>query len=92
MFKTNIFTIQIGQNNMGTETRGDENYIYIGGILPLMLYRTPAWKSVLKTQCYKVKLLRIQRLINLKMAKAYRMVSNEALIIINGITPINIKT
>ena len=91
MLKTNILTIQIGQNNMGTETRGDESYIYIGGILPLMLYRTPAWKTVLKRHCYKAKLIRIQRLINLKMAKAYRTVSNEALCIINGITPININ-
>jgi len=65
--------------------------IYLGGILPLKLYGTPVWKSVLKRHCYKAKLIRIQRLINLKMAKAYRTVSNEALCIINGITPINIK-
>ena len=76
---------------MGTETTGDENYIYIGGILPLMLYGTPVWKNVLKRHCYKAKLIRIQRLINLKIAKAYRTVSNEALCIISGITPINIK-
>jgi len=56
-----------------------------------MLYGTPAWKSVLKRHCYKAKLIRIQRFINLKMAKAYRTVSNKALCIINGITPINIK-
>jgi len=66
-------------------------YIYIGGILPLMLYRTPAWKSMFKRHCYKAKLIRIQKVINLKVAKAYRTVSNEALCIINGITPINIK-
>jgi ribonuclease HI len=65
--------------------------IYTGGILPLMLYGAPVWNSVLKRQCYKAKLIRIQRLINLRMAKAYRTVSNEALCIINGITPINIK-
>jgi len=56
-----------------------------------MLYGTPAWKSVLKRHCYKAKIIRIQRLINLKMAKAYLTVSNEALCIINDITPINIK-
>ena len=35
--------------------------IYIGGILPLVLYGTPVWKSVLKRHCYKAKLIRIQR-------------------------------
>jgi len=59
--------------------------------LPLILYGTPAWKSGLKRDCYKSNLIRIKRLINLKISKAYRTVSNDALCIINGITPINIK-
>jgi hypothetical protein len=33
----------------------------------------------------------VQRLINIKIAKAYRTVSNEALCIITGLTPIHIK-
>jgi len=41
--------------------------------------------------CYKAKLNRIQRLINLKIAKAYHTVSNEALCVINGVIPIHIK-
>ena len=41
--------------------------------------------------CYKAKLIRIQRLINLRIAKSYRTVSNETLCVINGIIPINIK-
>jgi hypothetical protein len=41
--------------------------------------------------CYKAKLIRIQRLINIKTAKAYRTVSNEALCIITGLIPIDIK-
>ena len=49
------------------------------------------WNGVLSSSCYKNKLVRIQRLINIKIAKAYRTVSNEALYIINGVTPINIK-
>jgi len=59
--------------------------------LPLLLYGAPVWKSVLNRFCYKAKLIRIQRLINLRIAKAYCMVSNEALCVINGIIPINIK-
>jgi len=41
--------------------------------------------------CYKAKLIRIQRLINIKITKAYRTVSNEALCVITRLIPINIK-
>jgi hypothetical protein len=44
---------------------------------------------VLNSSCYKDKLVR--RLINIKIAKAYRNVSKEALYIITGLMPINIK-
>jgi len=40
--------------------------------------------------CYKAKLIRIRRLI-IRVAKAYRTVSNEALCVIAGLIPINIK-
>jgi ribonuclease HI len=42
-------------------------------------------------KCYKAKLIRVQRLINIRIAKAYRTVSNEALCVITGLIPINIK-
>jgi hypothetical protein len=60
--------------------------IYTGGILPFILYGAPVWKSVIDNTCYKAKLIRIQRLTNIQIAKAYRTVSNEALL-----TPINTK-
>jgi hypothetical protein len=53
--------------------------IYTGEILPLLLYGAPVWKGVPNSFCYKDKLVRIQRLINIKIAKAYRAVSNVAL-------------
>jgi hypothetical protein len=65
--------------------------IHIGGILPLILYGVPVWKSVMDNTCYKAKLIRIQRLINIRIAKAYRTVSSEALCVITGLIPINIK-
>jgi len=40
---------------------------------------------------YKSKLLRLQRPINIRIAKAYRTVSNEALCILTGLTPIDLK-
>ena len=47
--------------------------------------------SVLVKACYKTKIIRIQRLINIRIAKAYHTESNEALCVITGLIPINIK-
>jgi hypothetical protein len=55
------------------------------------VYGAPVWKGVLDITCYKAKLIRLQRLINIRIAKAYRTVSNEALYVITGLIPINIK-
>ena len=75
---------------MGIETRGVENHIYRRNLAPF-LYGAPVWKSVLKIFCYKSKLIRIQRLIYLRIAKSYRTVSNVSLCVIYGIIPNNIK-
>ena len=48
-------------------------------------------EKVLNKSCYKAKINRIQRHINLRISRDYRTVSNEALCVINGITPIHIK-
>jgi len=39
--------------------------IYTGAILPIILYGAPIWKDVMKRSCYKAKIVRIQRLINI---------------------------
>jgi hypothetical protein len=65
--------------------------IYTGAILPLLLYGAPVWKKAIDKVCYRIKLIRVQRLMNIKIAKAYRTVSNEALCILTGVTPIAIK-
>ena len=39
----------------------------------------------------KFKLIRVQRLINIKMTEAYRTVLNEALCVLTHMTPIDIK-
>ena len=64
--------------------------IYTGGMLTLLLYGAPIWKSVLNKHCYKAKLITIQRLINIRTAKDYRAVSNDTLCIIASIKPIHI--
>jgi hypothetical protein len=65
--------------------------IYTGGILALLLYGAPVWKNAINKASYKPKLIRVQRLINIRIAKSYRTVSKEALCILTGLTPITIK-
>jgi hypothetical protein len=65
--------------------------IYTGGILPLLLYGAPVWINGTKKACYKQKIIRVQRKMNIKIAKAYRTVSNEALCLSTGVIPVDIK-
>jgi alkyl hydroperoxide reductase subunit AhpF len=65
--------------------------IYKGAILPLLTYGAPVWIDAMKYEHNRRKYIRVQRLINIRMAKAYRTTSSEALCILTGNTPIIIK-
>jgi hypothetical protein len=65
--------------------------LYTGGIQQLLLYGAPVWAEILEKTSHRNKLIRTQRLINIKVSTAYRTVSNVALCIISGLTPIYIK-
>ena len=65
--------------------------VYTGGKLPLLLYGAPVWKKAIDKVTYKSKLVRVQRLVNIRSAKAYRTVSNKSLCILTGLNPIDIK-
>jgi hypothetical protein len=56
-----------------------------------MLYGAPVWIGAMEKKCNRTIHSRVQRLMNIKMAKAYRTTSNEVLCILTGITPIEIK-
>jgi len=77
--------INLGLNYAALKT------IYTGGILPLLLYGAPVWIEAINRASYKLKITRVQRLINFRLVRAYRTVSNEALCLITGLTPIDIK-
>jgi len=64
--------------------------IYLGGILPLLLYGVPVWYKAMTLKSYKDKIIRVQRIIKIKIPKAYRT-SNETLSVLTGTTPIAIK-
>jgi hypothetical protein len=64
--------------------------IYEGAMVPLMTYRTPVWEEAVSKTGNLVKLQRVQRLINIKITKVYRMVSFEASRVLAGVPPIGI--
>ena len=66
--------------------------IYKGAILPLLLYGAPVWAEAMRFEYNRRKYVRVQRLINIKVAKAFRTTSSDALCILAGTTPIIIKT
>jgi ribonuclease HI len=65
--------------------------MYKGAILPLLMYGAPVWFDTMRYELNRQKYVRVQRLINLKMARAYHTTSSEALCILTGMTPIMLK-
>ena len=47
--------------------------------------------EAIKKECNRAKYIRVQRLISLRLDKAYRTISHEALCILTGLIPITIK-
>jgi len=65
--------------------------IYKGAILHLLTYGAPVWIEEMNFEHNRQNYIRVQRLINIRMAKAFRTTSSEALCILTGMTPIIIK-
>lgn len=60
----------------------------LGGVAEsIILYVAPAWTYCLKYRKYRDVLLKEQRKVLIRITRAYRTVSNEALAVIAGITP-----
>jgi hypothetical protein len=84
MHKTYLQLIKNGQTAWGIKhTVIKTIYIYI---LPLVTYGAPVWIDSMKYEPNRQKYIRVQRLINIRMAKAYRTMSSEALYILMGMT------
>ena len=67
------------------------NSIYARGILPLYLYEAPVSIGIFGIICYKARLMRVQNLSTIRIAKSYRTVSNEVLCVISGLITINMN-
>jgi hypothetical protein len=64
--------------------------IYEGALIPILTYGAPVWEEAIAKQKYLRTLQRVQRMINIKVAKAYRTISFEASCIMAGVPPIGI--
>ena len=64
--------------------------VYEVALVPLMTYGAPVWEEAATKQRYLRKMQSVQRLTNMKIAKAYRTISFEAACLMAGIPPIGI--
>ena len=64
--------------------------IYEGAVIPILTYGAPVWIEAIRKRRNLAKYKRIQRLMNIKIAKAYRTISYEASCVIAGEPPIEI--
>ena len=65
--------------------------IHKGAILPQLIYAVPVGIDAIKNKYNTGNYVKVQRLNSLRIAKAYRTISHEALCIMTGLTSISIK-
>ena len=65
--------------------------IYHGAVVPIMTYAAPAWHMAARREKNKRKIRRVQRLMNIKIIRAFRTISYEASCILSGILPLELK-
>jgi len=65
--------------------------IYKAAVLPILLYGAPVWIEALQHEHNRLKFIRVQKLMSIRVAKKF-CTSSEALCILTAITPIIIKT
>jgi 4-alpha-glucanotransferase len=66
------------------------NVIYSGAIEPILTYGAPVWEKALTKQRKLRKYQRVQRMMNIKIAKAFRTLSYEASCVLAGVRPIRL--
>jgi hypothetical protein len=82
--------VQVGKIKMWIKSQSPTHNTQMS-ILPLMLYGVPIWIKALEKECNRKLYNRVQRLIKIKITKAFRTTSNEALCTMTGRRPIVIR-
>ena len=77
-------------NTWGLKSEAVET-IYKRAVEPMILYAAELWGQALERQWAKAALVKLQRSVLLRICKAYRTVSSDALQIITGIMPMDLK-
>jgi len=90
VYKINTRTIKFGKTEMGLSHKSLHT-IYKGAFPPHMPYRVPVWIKALEKEFNGKMYNRVQRLMTIKIAKAYRKTTNEALCTLTGLTQIVIQ-
>jgi hypothetical protein len=62
--------------------------VYEGALVPLMTYEAPVWEEDVTKERHLRKMQSVQKMINIKIAKAYRTISFEASCLMAGVPPI----
>ena len=66
--------------------------IYKGEVLPLLLYGAPVRAEAMRFEYTRIKYVRVQSLMSIKITKAFHTTSSEALCVLAETTPIIIRT
>jgi len=88
--KTNPHLIKSGKNDVGNQTRGYGYHTQRRNTTAANIRRSSMDRSN-EPRIQQKEVIRVQRLINISMAKAYRTTSSEALCMLTATTPIIIK-
>ena len=91
MYHVNTHIAKSAKLNWGLKQEA-LNTICKGAILPIMLYGAPVWVRAMEKNCNRTLYSRVQRLMNIKIDKTIRTTFNDALYILTGNAPVEIKT
>ena len=83
MHQDNTRTSQISKTYLGTKTRSAQHHLQRSHLAPYLI----RCAGLDRGHGEEMQYTRVQRLMNIKIAKAYITTSGEALSVLNGITP-----
>ena len=76
---------------MGTKLQSAADYIQRGGFT-LLHWCASLWAEAMRFEYNRIKYVIVQSLMNIKISKAFRNTSSEALCVLDETTPIIIRT
>lgn len=64
--------------------------LLMSSVMSVLLYGAEVWAQALSKECYRKQLARVQRLGALRIASAYRTVSEPAVMVLAGVVPVHL--